>query len=43
MIFIDGSHIMPVDRRMCEVYDQYKSSDNFLYVIYSEQESFGAV
>jgi GABA(A) receptor-associated protein len=42
MAFIDGVHLMPVDKRMCEIYDQYKSPDGFLYILYSEQESFGS-
>lgn len=41
MVFIDGTVIMPVDKKCCEIYDLYKSEDKFLYVLYAEQESFG--
>ena len=42
MVFIEGKHMWPANSLLSEVFQEYKAEDNFLYIMYAEQESFGA-
>ena len=41
--FVNGRYILKADALMSEVYDQRKDVDGFLYITYTDQNTFGAL
>ena len=35
------SYLVPIHKNISEIYEEYKSEDNFLYMIYSTENTFG--
>ena len=40
-LFVDGNNMVPASQLVRNVYQEYSSSDNFLYIIYAGESTFG--
>ena len=40
-LFVDGNNMAPASQLVKNVYQEYSSSDNFLYIIYAGESTFG--
>ena len=40
-LFVDGNNMVPASQLVKNVYQEYSSSDNFLYIIYAGESTFG--
>lgn len=40
-LFVDGTNMVPTGQLVKTVYEEYSSPDNFLYIIYAGESTFG--
>ncbi len=40
-LFVDGTNMVPTSQLVRQVYQDYSSPDNFLYIIYAGESTFG--
>ena len=40
-LFVDETNMVPCSQMMRTIYDEYSSPDNFLYIMYAGESTFG--
>jgi len=40
-LFVNGNILVPINKSVIEVYNEYQSGDGFLYITYTSENTFG--